>query len=640
MSLIVTSNVPTDNRPDQSEIFKPYSYTNNLMNTLRIPPHSEIALQSTKITRNGHIVLDAQNGIFFHYFGPVLGSGDRLDASYATSIPMMGHAGGDPENYKDGNKVSVNTDGFVVNLQEGMDRCVFHPALVEDYADGRMQSSWVVTVKRNADVDFLGWNWVSTQHVAKHTEDTTFNWTDLSTQQDTPYTVNGGEVTTTTANGYYVQDRRRPIALNNGVCTFDFSGANSAWGVGLSRINAETNVDGDIRFHPERYNSDYGAITQFNKAVGRMYADIMVMRVGDNLRIYQACTTQDSEAVRVGARGFDDILMKEITYWGAHNANFAAIYDIANNVETFSEVRFKIENEELKIYLYGVMAMPQEQLICDYTTIQAAGGGKRNVTYPIHQSKWALYPTMMCRGVGQHLDLTEYTHQSQYPIYDADNFHKWDFQANLRERGLTRNYYPESSWWNDTDDTGTFFAGGMLPPKGIDVMTGAYEDYENILITAPSRLYDDPTPGHLGDFPNLTQSANTQLIFGFRGRSVVVPNTQVGLIGTTFSDGVPKLQSTNSLFVRLNNFTQNSINARQGTISKIVGHLPRFDNSGSDTGGLYFEPNEKTYLSLNNPDELVINSFDVDIVYDNETLCKALTGKTIVCFHIRQQHRM
>ena len=67
--------------------------------------------------------------------------------------------------------------------------------------------------------------------------------------------------------------------------------------------------------------------------------------------------------------------------------------------------------------------------------------------------------------------------------------------------------------------------------------------------------------------------------------------------------------------------------------------MPRFDNSGNETGGLYFEPHEKTYLALNNTDELLINSFDVDIVYDNETLCTALSGKTIVCFHIRPQKK-
>jgi hypothetical protein len=79
------------------------------------------------------------------------------------------------------------------------------------------------------------------------------------------------------------------------------------------------------------------------------------------------------------------------------------------------------------------------------------------------------------------------------------------------------------------------------------------------------------------------------------------------------------------------------MNARQGTLSKIIGHLPRFDNSGNETGGLYFEPHEKTYISLNNPTELLVNSFDIDIVYENETLCTALTGKTIVCLHIRQK---
>ena len=639
MSLVVTSNIPTENRPDQSEIFKPYSYTNNLTNTLKIPPNSEIALQSTKITKNGQIILSNQNGNFFQYFGMPLGTAARLDATYATSMPMMGHAGGNPNNFLDGNRVEINTTGFVTNLKEGMDNCSFHPSLIEGYTEGKVKSSWEVTVKRNAGVDFLGWNWAGTQHIAKTAENTTFNWTDLSTTQAGNFTTNAGEVTTTTANGYFVQDRRRPVALNNGECDFDFSGVGAAgrWGVGLSRINPETNVDGDIRFHPENYNSDFGSRQQFNKAVGRMYADIMVMRVGNDLRIYQSCVSKDTAATRNGERDYDNILMKEITYWGDFNDEFPIPYDIGTNADGYSEVRFKIVNEELKIYLYALMGMPQEVLLCDFSTLSGNGGGKHNVTYPIHQSKWALYPTMYCRGAGNHLDLVKYDYQSQYPIYDADNYWKWDFQENLRRRGLTHNYFPESSWWNDTtDSTSGLGSDGLLTPAGMDVMTGSYDGFENILITAPTRLYDDPMRGE----PTITQPANTSLLFGFRGRGVVRPNTQIGLDSTLFSDEVPDLISDVSLFVRLNNFTQNSINARQGTISKIVGHLPRFDNSGNDTGGLYFEPHEKTYLSLNNAEELVINSFDVDIVYDNETVCKALSGKTIVCFHIRQKPRM
>jgi len=40
-------------------------------------------------------------------------------------------------------------------------------------------------------------------------------------------------------------------------------------------------------------------------------------------------------------------------------------------------------------------------------------------------------------------------------------------------------------------------------------------------------------------------------------------------------------------------------------------------------------------LKLNNVNELTLNQLDVDIVYDNEQLCTAITGKTIIVFHIR-----
>ena len=162
-----------------------------------------------------------------------------------------------------------------------------------------------------------------------------------------------------------------------------------------------------MRFHPPNYNSNYGgnALQVFNKAVGRMYGDIMVMRVGDVIRVYQSACTSGSVAVQNGDREADATLMKEIVYYGAHNTNFAVAYDMATNLNAFTEVRFKIENEEMKVYMYGLMAMPQEQLLCDFSTIKAAGGGKNNVTYPIHQAKWNLYPVMYCRGLGNHLEL-------------------------------------------------------------------------------------------------------------------------------------------------------------------------------------------------------------------------------------------
>ena len=50
------------------------------------------------------------------------------------------------------------------------------------------------------------------------------------------------------------------------------------------------------------------------------------------------------------------------------------------------------------------------------------------------------------------------------------------------------------------------------------------------------------------------------------------------------------LASGKSLFVRLSNFTHQSFNAGNGNRSKIIFHLPRFDNTGREEGeGLYFE---------------------------------------------------
>ena len=87
----------------------------------------------------------------------------------------------------------------------------------------------------------------------------------------------------------------------------------------------------------------------------------------------------------------------------------------------------------------------------------------------------------------------------------------------------------------------------------------------------------------------LHANCNTANTLGFVGMPVSQPTgTPTNVEVVVESNSVPKLISNVSLFIRLNNFTQNSVNARQGTNSKIVAHLPRFDNSGNETGGSIF----------------------------------------------------
>lgn len=650
MSLVITSNTQPRNLP-QDGGDKPYSYQNPLRDTMVIPPDSEIALQSTKIEKSGNMIIDGRDK-FYHYFGIPLGGAVRPTDQYATSMPILGFAGGNQEDFENGNRVTVNTEGFVARLQQGMNYCAGHPMFMNNLENDRPSSTIVTTVKRTAApaLDFQGWNWEATQQTGRTTEDTDFNWTDLSWRQDAEFTEADGEVTTTSDNGFYVQDRSRPIANNGGVIKFDFSGGGtSGWGCGLSRINrgqymgAQPNI---TRFLPPQFNERYGNPAVFNRAVGPMYADIFVMRIGNDLRIFQSCVNSETEAVFDGERNWDDTVMKEITYYGAFNAQFNTVYDVNANAGGYSEVRFKVMGEHLEIYLWGMMA--GEVLICDYTTLKAAGAGKINVTFPLHQTKWALYPVMHCRGDGNHMDCKDYEYLDNYPKFTSvDELAKYDYWASLQKRGIERHFYPEKNFWNDYSNlTGGLANDGLLIPAGVNASQGI-DGFRNVLICAPSRLYESSIV--LAPFEpraaSATNGANVQRMFGFRGRATVQPNTATDLVCTTFSDQVPVLDSAyQSLFVRVNNLTQMSINAtahknKGGTVSKIIGHLPRFDNAGNDTGALYFEPHEKTYISLNNSEKLFINSFDVDIVYDSEKLADSIVGRTIVCFHIRPRRR-
>ena len=61
MSLVITSNVNLSDRPTESEIHKPYSYSNRLTDTMKIDKNSEIAVQSVKINKNGLISINRLN---------------------------------------------------------------------------------------------------------------------------------------------------------------------------------------------------------------------------------------------------------------------------------------------------------------------------------------------------------------------------------------------------------------------------------------------------------------------------------------------------------------------------------------------------------------------------------------------------
>ena len=638
MSLVITSNVGQENNPQMSNAFKPYSYQNRLLNTMKIPPNSEIALQSAKINKNGLFVLTRGNSGFCHYFGTPVEDLFNDNIENSTTVPFRGVIGSGEAFRAGDERNEVNIADMVGQIQKGMNQAVFHPSLI----NSATTSNLVVSAAYDSSSEvFEGFKFASVQQTAKTTraaKDIVF--TPINKNDDGVTYGSGqvdGVITSTTEEGFYAQNREYPISQQSGECIFDIKDCNvdgSAWMVGLSRINQPRDTTaGDFRYAPDYFQPPAGDgddnVNELRKGVfvrnQLRYSDVSVVRHGDELRVYQS-------GARSAVAGGSANYVNKVIYYGAHNANFNTIYDISTNTSNYEKVKFVLKNEELIISLIDDKAA--EVLLCDYTTLRAAGAVKNECLNPVNAAKWAMYPVCALASiggtaaVGKSITLDSIQHYTAYPKYDETkyfNYDWWGWSQQYNQTIFCREL--ESRDWNNHSSKVSPHgegANGLLAPKGISGTSNVLTDYSSIIITARSDAY-----GRVN-----TELTNTQSTLGFVGDPVSRPNDSTPLISTNTSTSIPKLISNISLFIRLNNFTQNSVNARKGTTSKIIAHLPRFDNSGNETGGLYFQ-GDKTYIALNNPTELLINSFDIDFVYENETLCTALTGKTIVVLHIR-----
>lgn len=636
MSLIITSNQGNEASPALSNVYKPYSYQNRLLNTMKIPPNSEIALQSAKINKNGLFVLDRTNSGFSHYFGTPVEDLYFDNIENSTTQPFRAVIGAG-EAFRAGDvKNEVNINDMIGEIQKGINEATFHPSLIT----GETTTGVEVSGKYDSSNEvFEGFRFVATQQTAKTTRlAADIIWTGINKNDDNVTHAFGqaaGKVTSTTDNGFLVQNQEYPLSQNSGECVFNFSDANTAggnWMCGLSRINRARDIGaGDYEYSPN-YFTPPAQNSQLRRGVysGNQlrYSDVAVVRQGSELRVYQSGSRSQFNSPN---------FVNEVTYFGNHNAKFNTKYDIGTgaggNPNKYRKVKFVLKNEEIQIYM--IREDGTEDLLCDYTTLKNAGAVKNECLNPVNATKWALYPVCAVGGTvaaGRGITLESIQHYTSYPKYDATKYFKYDWWGWSQEYNQTvfcrelelRNW---NNFSRTTTNHGAGGGNGLLAPKGVNA-SGGMADYDSLIITARSNAYGRDE----------TALCNTQATLGFLGDPVSRPLAPANnLITTNESSTTPKLISNISLFIRLNNFTQNSMNARQGTLSKIIAHLPRFDNSGNETGGLYFEPHEKTYISLNNPQELLINSFDIDIVYENETFCTALSGKTIVCLHVRQR---
>ena len=348
---------------------------------------------------------------------------------------------------------------------------------------------------------------------------------------------------------------------------------------------------------------------------------------------------------------------------------FNLFTDILNDGGTVVNVMFRVNGETCKI-----MVESSARTLYTLTSYGDTNNAHTNLK-PLSQDCWNLYPMMAMNN--QRITAAG-SRQSSLIIE--------------RYSGSNDNFQVPGNEWVNAD--GTIATHGGLPAGGWNnsPLKGGYRDWNARLeqnsqgeavqelmgrpfINRGSSIYRDAGGGLVAavnpvKYGNVTGTDPTDLLYNLQRpalilqdsdrytptpgatssqllgfKNVPVQNTIINQAETgtkvdwfMTSTNIPSFVSSKSIFVRLDNYTQESVNAFRGNISKIIAHLPRFvQEAPSGEGPMYLEPAERVYLDLNNSAEMKINSFDISLVYQDETYATSLQGSTIIVLHIRQK---
>ena len=646
MSLLVTSSAKQD-ETNQLGISVPYQYRNHIKNPLEIPPNSEVAVESVKIQRVP--MLDYGNNITTNFwFGERLAQNASYEDQTVYMIPARNEILGSksPQDF---------ADEFKKVLQEAYS---FHPEI----------DSINIEVNINTDGNglFSGFQFKIPQVSAAATSTIPPAATFLQEISG----VDGDWDGTTLSAGdddCFLQllpqgDQGGPLSSFNGSIVYDDPGQPTI--VGISRPYCTTkDADGTIRVQGwegrDMLQSGPDTDHPFSLAImgegrgtyGDIYMDYCVEDNGTDIRIYNYTSDVDG----LGR-------MSEVVYY-TKNANASQVNNGSNSSfatgspilsASMGEVGFEIENEKVKISVSG-------KTLVEVNKFDSASF-KSQVPMPTSISNWKMYPTVYFIADNDSVDITNYAcrtsstifnnfpenswlartkiptfldgrgnTQTQEDLFSTDvgpippfnNAIDWDMDVYLRDifKAMT------SSGTAIPDSTIRNYAGiqnNLLGPSG--------NRYENIMIMAKNSRY-------MADRRLEVWQPNSTLVLGFSPFSINDDSGMThsgGYHGASFTSVTkPSLSSQQSTFIRVPTLTHETYNFSTGNPSKILFQIPRFDNSGAETGALYFQNNDKSFIDLKNAAPIRLTDLDIHLVRKDETFAKDLTGSTEVVFFIR-----
>ena len=684
MSLVICSNAEDENSSISNSIYEPWSFKNGLSSTYVIPKNAQVGLHSAKININATTTLSGNESVY-QYFGelidPDVAGQDNINLSTADPIrTTMGLTRGRFEDYDaDGiasllttqlnnwifhpnlrTKVDVDVirdtatstpDGYTIEYGQYNDESTTTLPVVEKVWDG--DPTQLATIREVFDINRFDYpsGVLTTNYPADLPAPTAaLNWN---------YSIVGASgVFKSLAHGTdadFIGENSMisgalPLSLYNGEFEVNISNVNGSdlgWTVGLTRFCNEDPEDQND-FAPVYFDHTRG---NPRAAFTGTFFDFAVIREGDN--IYLQHTICDTDPTFDLETSKDSTFVKDILYWTLDGSPFAGRYDISTAANTLliDRVRFKARGQQMQVDLVDTTGGLHNL----YT--YAATHSKGNQLKPISQACWNLHPLLKMDTTS-----TDFTNEMYIEKFkgckDITNYSTdWGDTSTIRDNPIQYSPYNSAGWWeymaqngrqnevqalelrywNDLDDTtsGPLGNGQLnyagLPTSGANRRIGHVDGtgalttgFQNVFLPGPSTVY--PSKGNMRHRLGFTESVVTTFT------SSGVGATDLGLIFT--SDGLPKLTSGQSIFVRLDNFTQLTRNAFKSNNSGIIAHLPRFEGQ-DETNRLFYEPSEIAWIDLNNAYEQSISSFDISFCYVNEQYVRALTGQSIVVLMFR-----
>jgi hypothetical protein len=644
MSLIITSSAQHD-ETNQVGISVPYQYRNNIKNPLMIPPNSEVAVESVKIQRVP--MLDYANNITTNFwFGERLATNASYEDQTSYFIPARNEILGSksPQDF---------AEEFKVVLQEAYS---FHPEI----------NSVNIEVNVSTDTNglFNGFQFQIPQVAAAATSVVPPAATLLQEISAVSASYDG---TSIEANGDDCFAQLLPQGTQGGPLSF-FSGSLTYGGlavddnviVGISRPYCKDPSDGAIQGWDGRDMRESGPGTDhpFSLAItgeglgqyGEIYMDYCVYNNGTDIRIYNYTGDVDG----LGR-------MSEVVYYAKNdsasqttntaNSSFATGSPLAS--AAMGDVQFLVENEKVKISVSG-------NTVVEVNTFNSASF-KSQVPMPTSISNWKMYPTVYFAQNGGTVDIDNYDCRTSSTIHNNFPENSWITRTKIgtfldgrsstqtQEDMIATGSVPIPPFNNATDWDMDIYTrdilkamtsdGTAIPDSTIRNYAGIQNNllgpstnrYENIMIMGNNSRYIERRSEQW--------QPNSTMVLGFSPFSINADSGMThsgGYHGASFTSiSKPSLSSQQSTFIRVPTLTHETYNFSTGNPSKILFQIPRFDNSGAETGALYFQNNDKSFIDLKNAAPLRLTDLDVHLVRKDERFAKDLTGSTEVVFVVR-----